>query len=112
MTQESNELLHLHTKLELRLIMLQCLKNLLCKIFSDSSNDVTIISYGLNNLTKKETMREIAIQRNLFLNEVNIVSTFSIIPPDNKQVSDILSDSLYFTVIEPTRKIATEKKYL
>ena len=57
-------------------------------------------------------MREIAIQRKLFLNEVNIVPMFGILPPDNKQVSDILRNSLYFTVIEPTRKIATEGKYM
>ena len=58
------------------------LKTLLCKISSDSSNDTKFIPYGLKTITKKETMREIVIQQNIFLNESNIVTMFGIMSPD------------------------------
>ena len=58
------------------------LKTLLCKISSDSSNDTKFIPYGLKTITKKETMREIVIQQNIFLNESNIVPVFGIMSPD------------------------------
>ena len=57
-------------------------------------------------------MGEIIIQQNEFLNEAKIVPVFGIMEPDKQKVSDILSKFLYFTGMEPTRKIATEGEYL
>ena len=112
MEQEINRLLYFHMKFELRLIMLQCLKTLLCKILSEPSNNIKFIPYGLNALTKKERMREIVIQQNLFLNEAKIVPIFGIMPPDKQQVVDILGKSLHFTGMKTTRKTVNEGKYL
>ena len=38
------------------------LKILLCKIFLESTNDISFILYGLNRTTKKKILREIVIQ--------------------------------------------------
>ena len=88
------------------------LKNLLCKTSSKPYNDIKFIPYGLNILTKKETMHEIVIQQKSFFNEANIIPVFGIIPPDKQQVADILGKSLYFTGMEPTIKTAIEGKCL
>ena len=86
--------------------------NLLYKIFIYSTNDIKFIPYGLNTLTKKETMHSIVIQHNVFLNEAKIVSIFGIMEPEKHQVIYILSNTLYFTGMKPTRKEKTEAKYL
>ena len=86
--------------------------NLLYKIFIYSTNDIKFIPYGLNTLTKKETMHSIVIQHNVFLNEAKIVSIFGIMEPEKQQVIYILSNTLYFTGMKPTRKEKIEDKYL
>ena len=58
------------------------LKNLLCKISNDHTNDIKFIPYSLNTITKQKTMREIVIQQNLFSNKAKIVSVFGIMEPD------------------------------
>ena len=39
------------------------LENLLCKISPETTNDFKFFLYGLDTITKKETMREIIIQQ-------------------------------------------------
>lgn len=39
------------------------LDNLLCKIPPETTNDLKFFPYGLDTITKKETMREIIIQQ-------------------------------------------------
>ena len=66
------------------------LKQILCKTSSESSSDIKFILYGLNTLTKKEAMREIVNQQNVFLSEAKIVPIFGIMSHDKQQVADIL----------------------
>ena len=77
------------------------------KNVTDASNCIEFIPYRLNTLTKKETMREVVIQQNIFLNETNIVPYSEPWNPI-KKVSDILRKLLYFTGVEPTSKKFSE----
>ena len=63
-------------------------------------------------MTQNDTMREIITQHNLFLNAIKVVPAFGRISKDKDQVKDIISKSLYFTGMEPTRKSDSEGKYL
>ena len=49
------------------------LKNLLCQISSENILDLKFIPYGLVKQTNKNTLREIILQQNIFLNEMAIV---------------------------------------
>ena len=88
------------------------LKNLLYKTSEENINDIKFIPHRLDSITQNNTMREIIIQQNSFLDALKIVLVFGIMSKDKDQVQDILSKSLYFTGIEPTRKSEIEGKYL
>ena len=82
------------------------------KLLEENINDIKFIPYGLDNMTQNNTMREIIIQQNTFLDTVKIVPVFGITDNDKEQVQDILGQSKFFTGMEPTRKSASEGKYL
>ena len=61
-------------------------KNLLCKMSEENVNDITFIPYGLDSMTKKNTMREIISYQNSFLDTVKIIPIFGIMAKDKEQV--------------------------
>ena len=87
-------------------------KRLLRKTSEENINDIKFIPYGLDSMTQNDTMRKIITQHNLFLNAIKVVPVFGRISKDKDQVKDIISKSLYFTGMEPTRKSDSEGKYL
>ena len=87
-------------------------KTLLYNITSEITNDICFIPYGLNILTKNETMREISIQWSVVTNGAKNVPVFDIIPLFKQQVVKILGKPFYFMRIGPTKKIAPEGRYL
>ena len=80
------------------------LKNVLCKLSEANFNDIKCIHYGLDNMTQNNTMREITIQQNTFLDTVKIVPVFEITDNEKEQVQDILRHSQFFTGMKPIRK--------
>ena len=74
------------------------LKNLLYIISEESVNDIKFTPYRLNSMTQNNTMIEIFIQQNSFLDIVKIVLVFWIIQKDKEQVQDIIGQSQYLRV--------------
>ena len=72
------------------------LKNLLCKMSEENVNDIKFISYGLDSMTKNNTMREIIIQQNSYLDTVKIIPVFEIMEKDKEQEREILGQSQFF----------------
>ena len=88
------------------------LKNLLCKISSENILDLKFIPYGLDKQTNQRTLREIILQQNIFLEEMAIVPITGLEEKDKQEVDAMLSRSLYFMGMEPTRKSREEGRYL
>ena len=87
------------------------LKNLLCKISMDASNDLKFIPYGLISVAGKDTMKHIIMQQNKFIEEMAIVVIQGIDHKKEDEVKDLFSKSLHFTGMERTRKFE-EGRYL
>ena len=88
------------------------LKNLLCKISSENILGLKFIPYCLDKQTNQRTLREIIFQQNIFLNEMAIVPITGLEKKVKQEVDAILSSSLYFMGMEPTRKSREEGRYL
>ena len=86
-------------------------KNLRYIISEESVNDIKFTPYRLNSMTQNNTMIEIFIQQNSFLDIVKIILVFWIMQKDKEQVQDILGQSQYFTGMEPTWKSKSEGKH-
>ena len=84
----------------------------MCKLSEENINDIKFIPYGLDNMIQNNTMREIIIQQNTFLDTLKIVPVFGIMKKNKKQIEDILGQSQFFTGMELTRKSESEGKYL
>ena len=65
------------------------LKELLCQISLDKTNDETFLSYILNSMTSKGMTNRIIIQQNNFPNEMIIVPINDIKVSDENKVIDI-----------------------
>ena len=50
------------------------INNLLCKISMDASNDLKFIPYGLISVAGKDTMKNIIMQQNKFIEEMAIIT--------------------------------------
>ena len=88
------------------------LKNLLCKISSENILGLKFIPYCLDKQTNQRTLREIMFQQNIFLNEMAIVLITGLEEKDKQEANAMLSRSLYFMGMEPTRKSREEGRYL
>ena len=69
------------------------------------------IVYGIQSLSKQETMRNIILQHNIFLQNIAIVPIVNISNTEKENVKKLFKSSLYFSGFEPTRK-ESEGKYL
>ena len=87
------------------------LKNLLCKISMDTSNDLKFIPYGQISVAGKGTMKHIIMQQNKFIEEMAIVTIQGIDIEKEDEVKNLFSKSLSFTGMERTRKFK-EGRYL
>ena len=80
------------------------LKNLMCQISSENILDLKCIPYGLDKQTNQRTLREIILQRNIFLDEMAIVPIIGLEEKDKQEVDAMLSRSFYFMIIKQIRK--------
>ena len=80
------------------------LKNLMCQISSENILDLKFIPYGLDKQTNQRILREIILQRNIFLDEMAIVPIIGLEEKDKQEVDAMLSRSFYFMIIKQIRK--------
>ena len=70
------------------------------------------IPYGLDKKTNQRTLRKIILQQNMFLSEIAIVPMTGLQETDKQEVDAMLSRSLYFMGMDPTRTSSEEGRYL
>ena len=51
----------------------------------DETNDIKLILYGLNSMENKNTMRNIIIHNNDFLNNMTIISIFGVTTAEEEE---------------------------
>lgn len=78
-------------------------KKYLSNLSMDSTNDIKFISYGLNSMVNKNTVRNI-IKNNKLLSNMEIVSIFGVTTDKEEKVYNIFSKMAYFTGMEKIRK--------
>ena len=87
------------------------LKNLLYEISHEGNLKLRFIAYGIQPLSKQDTMKNINLQHNIFLQSMAIVPIVNINNSDKESVKKLFESSLYFSEFEPTRK-TSEGMYL
>ena len=64
------------------------LKNLLCKISNEGNSNLRFILYGTQSLSKEGTMKNIILQHNIFLKNMEIVPIINIKDNDKDKIKN------------------------
>ena len=88
------------------------LKNIICKISTTDSNELTFIPYGMDSLGQEQgnLTRSMIIKQNTFLREVVVVPIFGVQKDEEEKFYKIFSNALYFSGLEPISKHTRRRK--